>query len=205
MWPSFKAKLRGKQDNLLQEVAVVLIDEIYKTCIDQEVIKMIFEFGQYKVDIDIPKTKLFYEKSELVSAGCFCDGCRNFESAVDMLPQSIKPFFLKLGIDMKKICECYVNCTNEDGTIFYGGFYHICGTLLSGSSAWVPTSKTTAHWEPDLTFSISPDFHISFQDSVDLLEKDFPLPAIQLEISANIPWVLNKENPYLKTEYIIGI
>ncbi len=37
---------------------------------------MIFEFGKYKVDIDVEKTKQFYEKAETVDEGCSCDGAR---------------------------------------------------------------------------------------------------------------------------------
>lgn len=43
---------------------------------------MIFKFGQYKVDIDVEKTKNFYENAEPVSKSCSCDGCLNFEKAV---------------------------------------------------------------------------------------------------------------------------
>lgn len=158
---------------------------------------MIIEFGQYKVDVDIQKTKEFYKKAELVSKGCSCDGCLNFEKAVGVFPQSVTMFFTNLGIDLRKVCECYVNCTNKDGTLLYGGFYHVCGTLLNGKSAWKKINDRTSYWEENATFAVSLDFHISFQEDIALLEADFPLPVIQLEFSANIPWVLNKENTYL--------
>lgn len=157
---------------------------------------MIVEFGQYKVDVDIEKTKKFYDNAELVSQTCSCDGCLNFEKAVSTLPKSVIEFFANIGIDMRKVCECYVNCTVYDNMLSYGGFYHICGTLLSGESAWKKTSDRQAYWNDEATFSVSPDFHISFQKDISLLEKDFPLPVVQLEFSANIPWVLRKKNPY---------
>lgn len=158
---------------------------------------MVLKFGEYEIDVDIQKTRSFYENAKFISEECSCDGCQNFEKAVDVLPQSVKVFFSDLGINMKKICECYVNVVNEDESLLYGGFCHICGTLLSGNGAWVKIDKNTAYWKKDSTFSVSQNFHISFQDNISLLEKDFPLPVIQLEISANIPWVLEKENPYL--------
>lgn len=157
---------------------------------------MIFEFGKYKLDIDVEKTKEFYDKAEMITEGCRCAGCQNFEQAVDILPLEVKKFFANLGIDMRKICECYVNYTNEDRTLFYGGFCHICGDLMSGESAWIKYDDTSSHWDDKKTFAISENFHISFQKEVSSLEKDFPLPAIQLEFSANIPWVLNEENTY---------
>lgn len=158
---------------------------------------MLFEFGQYKVDVDVKRTSSFYNTASHVSNGCSCDGCQNFEKAVDVLPQVIIDLFSELGIDMKKVCECYVNRKSEDGTLFYGGFYHLCGTLVAGQSAWISTDAATSHFDEDDTFSVTSEFHISFEEDVDLLEKDFPTPVLQLEFLANIPWVLDKPNTYL--------
>lgn len=108
---------------------------------------MIFQFGEYKIDVDVEKTRQFYDRAKTVSEGCQCDGCLNFERAVDKLPQNIRDFFSALGVDMKKICECYVYCAKDENTLYYGGFCHICGTLLSGKSAWKPTSDSTACWD----------------------------------------------------------
>ena len=108
---------------------------------------MIFQFGEYKIDVDVEKTRQFYDRAKTVSEGCQCDGCLNFERAVDKLPLNIRDFFSALGVDMKKICECYVYCAKDENTLYYGGFCHICGTLLSGKSAWKPTSDSTACWD----------------------------------------------------------
>lgn len=157
---------------------------------------MIFEFSGYKVDVEVERTRAFYEQAEPVSKGCSCAGCRNFEQAADLLPQPVRAFFSNLGIDMKKACECYVNCRREDGSLFYGGFYHVYGTILHGSSAWVNINENMKYWNEELTFPVSENFHVSFQDGIDLLEDKFPRPVLQLEFSADIPWALKEENPY---------
>ena len=157
---------------------------------------MIFEFGQYKLNIDVDKTRLFYERSRLVTAGCTCSGCHNYEQAVKNISSEVVEFFNDLGVDMRKVCEVYVNCRNSDDTLLYGGFYHLCGTLLTGKTAWVPTSASTSHWQESQAFQIAPSFLVSFQTECDLLENEFPMPSLQMEISANIPWVLSKQNPY---------
>ena len=100
---------------------------------------MVFEFGSYKADIDVEKTRHFYKNAESVSKRCSCDGCTNFEEAVAVLPQSVIKFFADLGIDMRKVCECYVNITNDNGTLLYGGFYHVCGTLLDVMAMVAPS------------------------------------------------------------------
>ena len=158
---------------------------------------MIFQFGEYKIDVDVEKTRQFYDRAKTVSEGCQCDGCLNFERAVDKLPQNIRDFFSALGVDMKKICECYVYCAKDENTLYYGGFCHICGTLLSGKSAWKPTSDSTACWDEKATYPLSPNFGVSFSDRIDMPEPDFPLPVIQLDFDADIPWVLEKKNSYI--------
>ncbi len=160
------------------------------------------QFGQFYLDIDVNKTREFYKKMEYVSHGCSCSGCRNFEQAVDTLSNEIIYFFESIGIDMKKITEVYVNTVNSDGSLLYGGFYHLCGTILSGESAWIelPTSKSKSrifHWDHLRTYPVSKNFYISFQKDCALVEDGFPMPVLQLEIEAVIPWVLEEPNIYI--------
>ena len=63
---------------------------------------MIFQFGKYKVDIDAEETRRLYETADTVTEGCDCQNCRNFYHAVDVLPQPVKVFFEKLGIDLRR-------------------------------------------------------------------------------------------------------
>ena len=157
---------------------------------------MIVEFEHYRLDIDVERTRQFYKTAPLSSATCSCSGCRNYEKAIDLLPQAVLSFFEKLGIEMKKIREVCVHCVNADDAIFYGGFYHLCGKLLEGESAWIPLNENLFRFDEDKLFRITNDFGVSFQNDCDLLESDFPLPAIQLEISADMPWVLSERNDY---------
>jgi len=145
---------------------------------------MIFSFPKFTLDIDVEKTQAYYKTAHLVSEDCSCSGCRNYEEAIELLPKEVLSFFSQLGIEMEKIREVYVNCTNTDDTVFYGGFYHVCGSIVEGESVCL----TIAH-----------NFDVSFKDTCDLLEDSFPIPAIQLEISANMPWVLAEKNDCGKT------
>ena len=154
---------------------------------------MIFTFDNYVVDIDVEKTRQTYKELPLITQGCACDGCQNFEKAVDILPKTVRTFFDTLGVDLKKIVECYVNCKNEDGTLLYGGFCHVCGTLLQGKSAWVSLSETHSYYHTDLTYPVDNHFHLSFQEECLMVEEQFEAPILQIEFVANIPWVLDKE------------
>ncbi len=158
---------------------------------------MLVAFGNYTIDVNVEKTRKFYLTAKRVTGRCSCDGCLNYEKAIGVLPESIKAFFDNLGIDMKKVCECYVNTANKDGTLLYGGFYHICGILITGESAWRRISENKSVWNDETAFAITDYFHVSVQNDVYLLEDNFPLPVIQLEFSADIPWVLDKTNTYI--------
>lgn len=158
-------------------------------------------FGPYALDVDIQKTRLFYQEANNVSAGCSCPGCRNFEKAIEVLPDEIKNFFDALGIDGKKPAEVYVNTVNADGLVSYGGFYHLCGRLLRGESAWETVKSnqkiTVSRWDISKAYSISKDFHISFQENCCLVEAGCPKPVLQLEMEINVPWVLDEPNNFI--------
>ncbi len=160
---------------------------------------MIFVFGEYKVDIDVNKTKKRYDNADKISEGCTCDACINFEKAFDLLPKEVTNFFSKLGIDPKKMDECFRNCTNDDGSLFYSALCYLSGTVLEGESAWeeVDTSGYNCYtWNADKAYEVTNGFYVSFENAV-FMEDESRAPIVKLEISANIPWVLEKENHYL--------
>jgi len=155
---------------------------------------MIFRISNYILDVDVEKTHDYYNAAEYTGDSCSCIGCRNYAKAADFLPQEVVSFFSKLGVDIKKVREVFVNNVNADNTVYYGGFTHICGKLISGESAYVPIGANTSRWEEEKAYFITDDFHVSFNDDCSLLDDNFPLPAIQLEFLADIPWVLEEAN-----------
>ena len=159
---------------------------------------MLFTFGNYTVDIDVEKTRETYRKLPSVGQACGCDGCVNFEKAVDVLSAEVRSFFDVLGVDLKRIVECYVNCQTADGALFYGGFCNLCGRLVDGESAWVKDSETSGIYDHGRAYYIHGDFCVSFQEECHLIEKAFEAPIIQMDFMATIPWVLDRENTYPK-------
>lgn len=83
---------------------------------------MIFHIGENIVDIDVEMTKKFYQQAIKIADECQCQGCRNYDIAVDFLPKAVRDFFDMIGVDMKKPAEVYVNCENKNNILFYGGF-----------------------------------------------------------------------------------
>ncbi len=129
---------------------------------------MDISFGHFRLNINTEKTRAIYKNLKRLSQACGCSGCRNFEKAADSMPDEVKRFFDSIGIDMKKPTEVYVNEVNSDGLLIYGGFYHLCGTLLTGESAWtkIPSETEgteTFYWEASKTYSVSKGFDVCFQ------------------------------------------
>ena len=49
---------------------------------------MIFEFGPCRIDVDVERTRRWYETAPTLSRCCDCDGCVNYERAADRLRES---------------------------------------------------------------------------------------------------------------------
>ena len=151
---------------------------------------MIFRLGTYKIFIDTKRTKVFYQKTVSSDQHCDCDICLNFRLSINSISQNIKKFFASLGIDMYGFCECYVSGIHKNEKILYGGFYHACGHFLEHKNIPAKKCKKTI-------LCLTSDFKIYFHEELALLEANFPLPAVQLEFLAAVPWILKKHNPYL--------
>ena len=155
---------------------------------------MIFHLGNNPVDLDTEKTKRIYRDLPAVTQVCDCDGCRNFERAADLLPSEVHTFFGTMGVDPKKITECYVYRKNEDGSLLYGGFYHVCGTLLEDTSERAGVESDSRG--SDLFYRLNDAFRVSFHKECLMVEPQFEAPTLQVEIEATLPWVLDVENTY---------
>lgn len=153
---------------------------------------MIFEFDNYKIDIDIEKTKNFYNRAEKITASCDCQGCRNYEKWAELPDSEPSQILKRMGIMMEKASEVYINCPNEDDSVLYGGFYHICGSILQGCQVWDKSSENHGTLSQMSFVDLCDGFQVAFTGDATLLEKDFPKPVIQMEILANTPWLLSE-------------
>ncbi len=156
---------------------------------------MLFTFGAYTLDIDVERTRAFYARPdiEITSEKCTCAGCQNYDKAILQAPVAVLGFFQSLGIDPRKPAEVYDllgGDLDEDGKMYYNGFYHVCGTRLQGEDAWVNVTDEMKHLDEDRMYALDPFFKVSFEESVLMLHEDFPTPVFQIEIDAHLPWVL---------------
>lgn len=161
---------------------------------------MIFTFGKFRIDTDVEKNHAFYLNAETVADGCDCDGCQNFEKAAADFPPKVLEFFDILGVSPEKAAEVFACCSENNGkALYYNGFYHLCGVVLEGESAWVPQSENVRAWDANFAFEVEPGFRVSFAEGGNaLLEENFPMPVIAMEIEFHVPWVLDKPNTYFE-------
>ncbi len=158
---------------------------------------MLFTFGPYTLDIDAERTRAFYDRPDVkvTSEQCTCAGCQNYDKAILQAPAAVLDFFQSLGIDPRKPAEVFdvMDGLDENGKVYYNGFYHVCGTRLQGEDAWVDTAKEMKHLDENRMYALDSSFKISFEESVLMLHKDFPTPVLQIEIDAHLPWVLSEK------------
>lgn len=162
------------------------------------------------INIDVAATRGYYSAHPAHNS-CTCSGCENYRQLVTQLPETVREFFHSVGIDdMRVITEIIPFAMTEEELLYYGGFYHLVGSITggklittevpcykndNGSTVRLPETKTHTHTESGI-MTIGESFTVFFTDSLALLPEGFPENAIQLEIDARLPWVIDKENTY---------
>lgn len=150
---------------------------------------MIFKYANFTIDVDVERTRAFYQHADIPIVGeqCGCTDCRNYALAVLKAPDTVLDALRSLGIDPQKPAETFsiTGDMEEDGTIWYNGWYHICGTIVEGTEDWEEAWEDAYSPDPGFRFKMFP------MRKTGLLHKAFPSPVIQLEIYTHLPYVLD--------------
>ena len=152
--------------------------------------KYIFEDCTLKTDTE--KNRKLYEKLPVITDECTCDGCTNFMLAIKYFPKEVKLFFENLGIDIRKASEIIAwSSENEGRSLFYGGFYHLCGRIE------ITDSKSDNNPEMIGFHTLAEGYSVWFTEDISLAEDCLDEEAVQMEIGFHgVPWILDHENPY---------
>ena len=142
--------------------------------------------------VDRELTKQTYDKVKSSGAdNCVCANCKNYIEYRDkVFPSEIKQLLIDLGIDYRKEVEIYSLETLPNGRIRIQGWFHFKGKVLCGKNYLVPLPK--GGFTYDLT-AITEDFSIGFDEGNDLTYFEDKEGLVQLQFSANIPWVIDKK------------
>ncbi len=160
---------------------------------------MRLDFKNFSVEIDAEATRRAYEGLPRTDERCSCDGCQNFPLAIGKaLSEEGRHLFESMGVDPAKATEAYVNLARDEGTIFYGAWYHLFGRIERRVET-VP-DVTAPEWGKDVECDVGDNASILFSDKrFDPREDPFRVDAnvVQMDLYADVPWVLGKPNPYL--------
>ena len=160
---------------------------------------MRLDFKNFSVEIDAEATRKAYEGLPRTDERCSCDGCQNFPLAIGKaLSEEGRRLFESMGVDPAKATEAYVNLARDEGTIFYGAWYHLFGRIERRAET-VP-DVTAPEWGKDVERDVGDNASILFSDKrFDTREDPFRVDAnvVQMDLYADVPWVLGKPNPYL--------
>ena len=157
---------------------------------------LLFQFGQTQLDIDVERTRAFYDTGKAICTPCACPGCRNFAKARGFFPEEVREFFHRLGVDPENPAEVTAFNSNDGNMTLYNAFYHLCGTMLSCGNSWIEDSPGCFQLELKDVHKLSDNFTIYFAEGCGLVHDDFPRPVVQMEMEFEIPWLLEEANPY---------
>ena len=160
---------------------------------------MRLDFKNFSVEIDAEATRRAYEGLPRTDERCSCDGCQNFPLAIGKaLSEEGRRLFESMGVDPAKATEAYVNLARDEGTIFYGAWYHLFGRIERKAET-VP-DVTAPEWGRDVERDVGDNASILFSDKrFDPREDPFRVDAnvVQMDLYADVPWVMDGPNPYL--------
>lgn len=153
--------------------------------------------GRWKLRPDIARTRSAHAQlTQSGAAECGCAGCKNFDAMrPQLLDGPLGSVLAQLGISPPWEVEVYEMGRADAGLFHYGGWFHFVGTIESGTSAWRAVAGQPglrmADFEP-----LAPGLSIGFHTDVALVRPSFQgMPLVQVEISAELPWVLAADEP----------
>ncbi len=154
---------------------------------------MLRNIGNYVLDIDIDATKQAFINMP-PDVQCSCDGCRNYNVAMACVSDDVKAFMESLGVDIYKASELMIPFELENGLISYMGFYHICGKIISGARPdnFREVHPTEYPYDETNLIKIGDNFEVGFKNECDLLPDSFAKPCFQMDIFADLPWVIER-------------
>jgi len=152
-------------------------------------------FRRWTLDADPERTRQAH--AQLGRGGaeeCGCDPCRNFIAAREQLfTDEFGSLLRMIGVDPAREVEVHHNARLPSGLHSYGGWFHAVGRIIAGGECWreVKPGVLQAEFEP-----VSGQLAVGLRSDCALVREPFRgLPLFQIEIEAEVPWVLSTAEP----------
>jgi hypothetical protein len=129
---------------------------------------------------------------------CGCSYCRNFVAAREQVySPPVVALLEQLGIDRTKEAETWQYCRIRPRVQQYGGFFHFCGSLVSGGDEMIQIGAS-AWWHKIDYAQIAPGFEAGISSRPSLVEEPFKSkPILELCFTAEVPWLIAEPEPTL--------
>ncbi|HEK9101661.1 hypothetical protein KFD70_23185 [Bacillus pfraonensis] len=142
------------------------------------------KIGKWILDVDIEKTREFYQKE---FDTCKCQDCRNYYIlASNELKPAISDIFSLLGITPSKPAGLSAYPTENSEILLYMGHYHFVGKMLKGPLC------TTSHFTEENTIELD-GFCLGISEELLFVPEEFPEPILQLEFETKLSYVLHEK------------
>ncbi len=96
---------------------------------------MRFEYRGWVADVDVEATRKAYAQGTAgASVECGCDECANYIAARDAgyaFPAEVAKLLTRMGVDLRRESEVYVEGSAGRGALVYGGWFNVAGELVS--------------------------------------------------------------------------
>jgi hypothetical protein len=154
-----------------------------------------FPFGRWEIESDPEATRRGYAQ---ISKGgpeqCRCEPCLNFIAARNQIYSAdFLAMLTELGISADREVEVYHMCRLPSRLHLYGGWFYFVGKILSGADAAKQIRENV--WQPDL-HTVTDRFSFGFTSRVQQVKQAFAeMPLVQLEFSAEVPWLIDAKAP----------
>ena len=137
------------------------------------------------LDFDSSATREIYRRIHAAPPfACDCNTCNNWRACDKGIPpKQFLELLTTLAVNFDYPAEVYHLMRTDTGLHLYGGWYHFVGAIRSGM-------------DNDSKSLVYDSWAVTFHDRVNLVDNRFDsLPTVQLEFSANMPWVLPTPEP----------
>jgi hypothetical protein len=137
--------------------------------------------GKWLLAVDRRATQAAYRNEQPINT-CPCDHCQNYYAAwrahLAHSPATLA-LFHNLGMAPEKAAEVLVEAATPEKThALYEGYSYFVGRLVETGTG------------PEYAV-IDDQFQVQFTEGNRVLPRQFPLPAVQMEFSHLVPWVLD--------------
>jgi len=144
--------------------------------------------GLNTIEIDEYRTKLFYEKENIVSQTCPCDYCQNYVYCCNSFPPELNRLFTELCINFKKANEVMEFFKDDRGNHLYASFYHIIGKAIEV----IPENEPIIDLSNEMAKLEKKTIYFDITDKIFIQSNDMMSPLMQICLEISLPWVLQK-------------